>query len=383
MRLSDKEFDAFSDVVGIIYDTIVDERLWPRVLQTICTQVGGRASRIYWRDASVGKGETMHSFGFDPQFLKAYRETFVTLNPLYPASIFIKPGEVFSSRDLIPSDEFQSSRFFREWAEPQGFLDAAIFNIQRYQASAAAFTIIVGPDYGLVDERLRHRLRMLAPHLQRAALIRRELDAGERHTVQLEAVLNQIEAAVFILDPGGRTVWANRPADILLGKGDIVRNGPGGLTLIGPGADRQLREALSSTDDPTGAGFLGRPTLIRLTDAEGGEWNACLMRLQPQSKTQAAFERVHRSAQMALFLRRTEAVPALAVEVAAAHYGLTPAEVRTLQRALEIDTVSSIAASLGISANTVKKHLSSIFGKMGVTRRAGLIKAVLSAANGH
>lgn len=384
MMFSEQEFNEISDVIGLIYDTIIDVELWPKLLQTICSHTGGRASRIYWRDASVGKGETVHSWGFDPTFLRAYREEFVTLNPLYPASIFVKPGEVFSSRDLIPSSEFEASRFFREWAEPQGFLDAAIFNIQRYQASAAAFTIIVGPDYGLVDDKLRHRLRTLAPHLQRAALIRRELDAGEQRVDSLEAVLNQIEAGVFILDPGGRAVWANETASSLLAKGDIIRTGPAGLSLSGPGADRQLREALASSSDIAETALLNRPTLIRLTDRDGVEWSACLMRLQPQSqKTQAAFERVHRAAQVALFVRRAEAVPALAIETAASLHGLTPAEVRTLQVALEIDTVAKMAEQLGISANTVKKHLSAIFGKMGVSRRAGLIKAVLASVNGR
>lgn len=379
MVFSESEVAEISDIIGLIYESVVDEAIWPRVLETVCRYLGGSASRIYWRDASNGKGETVYSWGIEPEFLQLYREKYVTLNPLYPASIFIRPGEVFSSRELIPSPEFQAGRFFREWVAPQGFFDAAIFNIQRYQANAAAFTVITGRDYGLVDERLRTRLKMLAPHLQRAALISREIDAGRLHVQSLEAALNQVEAGVFLLDTAGRAVWANQSADTLLGRGDLIRNGAPGLSLVGPSADRLLREGLAAVPDHPEDFLRHRPALIRLTDREGGEWVACLMRLQPHSHTQTAFEEVGRSAQAALFVQRADAVPTSGIEAAAGLYGLTPAEVRVLHAALEIDTVAKMAAALGVSANTVKKHLSAIFGKMGVSRRAGLIKAVLSA----
>lgn len=376
---SEDEVAEISDIIGLIYEAVIDETVWPRILERVCCHLGGAASRIYWRDASNGKGQTVYSWGIEPDFLQLYKDKYVTLNPLYPATIFIKPGEVFSSRELVPSPEFQASRFFKEWVAPQGFFDAAIFNIQRYQASAAAFTVITGRDYGLVDDRLRGRLKILAPHLQRAALISREIDTHRLHVQSLEAALDQVDAGVFILDAAGRAVWANHAAGALLARGDLVRSSAPGLSLSGPGADRLLREGLAAAPDQPEDFLRHRPALIRLTDREGGEWVACLMRLQPHSHAQTAFEQVERSAQAALFVRRADAVPASGIEAAASFYGLTPAEMRVLQAALDIDTVAGMATTLGVSANTVKKHLSAIFGKMGVSRRAGLIKAVLSA----
>ncbi|OLP61963.1 hypothetical protein BJF93_07510 [Xaviernesmea oryzae] len=379
MEPSQFELDRLSEIIGLIYETVLDETIWPQTLRLICDYSGGKASRIYWRDASKGMGETVYSWGIDPNFLRLYREKYVTLNPTYPASVFIKPGEVFSSRDLIPGEEFQASRFFREWAAPQGFFDAAIFNIQRYEASAAAFTIITGDDYGLVDDRLRLRLTRLAPHLQRAALIRRELGRHQTRTASLEAALNQVEAGVFILDPAGRVVWTNQNAQALLMKGDVAREGPQGLSLAGSGAYRLLREGLAADPHQAEELLRHRPALIKITDGEGVEWLACLMKLEFCAQTQAAFERVDRSARAALFVRRAEAVPSSGIESCALLYGLTPAEMRVLQAALDIHTVADMAIRLGISPNTVKKHLSAIFAKMGVTRRAGLIRAVLAA----
>jgi DNA-binding CsgD family transcriptional regulator len=139
-----------------------------------------------------------------------------------------------------------------------------------------------------------------------------------------------------------------------------------------------LCEGLVATPEHPEYILYPRPALIRLTDREGGEWVACLMRLRRDSATQQAFDHVARSAVAALFVRRVERVPEWSVESSARFYGLTPAEVRVLHAALGIDTVAEMANAIGVSPNTVKKHLSAIFAKMGVTRRAGLIKAVMS-----
>jgi DNA-binding CsgD family transcriptional regulator/PAS domain-containing protein len=379
MDFSAQDVEEFSDLVGLIYETVIDDTAWLRVLERVCGFVSGAASRIYWRDATNSNAETVYSWGFEPRFLDIYRERYVALNPLFPASIFIEPGEVFSSRDLVPADEFQSSRFFREWVSPQGFFDAAIFNIQRYQASAAAFTVITGKDYGAVDDRLRFRLKLLAPHLQRAAMIGREIGRRRQVAQSLEAALDRVEAGVFILDKGGRTVWANRSAGGMLHTGELVLEDEPRLRLASPEANKRLREGLVAAERAASELPDQQSAFIRMTDRAGTEWTGCLMYLPPQTPTRNAFQQIGPAATAALFIRPAELVPATGIEVSAKLHGLTPAEVRVLHAALETDTVAGMADRLGVSVNTVKKHLSSIFAKTGVSRRTALVKMVMAA----
>ena len=184
--------------------------------------------------------------------------------------------------------------------------------------------------------------------------------------------------ATLALDPAGRAVCVNGAAESVLARGDLLRSSATGLSLASPSADRLLREGLALAPDEHEEILHPRPALIRMTDREGGEWVACLMRLRRETATQQAFDHVARSAIAALFVRRAERAAEWSVEASARSYGLTPAEVRVLHVALEIDTVADIARAVGLSPNTVKKHLSAIFAKMGVSRRAGLIKAVMS-----
>jgi DNA-binding CsgD family transcriptional regulator/PAS domain-containing protein len=378
MNFSEADVEELSNVIGLIYETVLDEEIWPKVLELVCRFVRGKASRIYWRDATRKDSETFYSWGFDPRFLEIYTENYLTLNPLYPASIFINPGEVFSSGDLVPAEDFQASRFFKEWVAPQGFFDAAIFNIQRYQASAAAFTVITSRDYGPVDHQLRSRLKLLVPHLQRAALISREMDRQRLKSLSLEAALNQVEAGVFILDPTGRPIWTNHVAETLLARGDLVHSGAFRLGIVGADADRLLGGILAAAPAQAEDMLSPTPALLRMTDRDGLEWLGCLMPLRPASPTQAAFDQVGRSAQTVLFVRRVEPVTASGVEAAAKLYALTPAEVRVLQATMQLETVAKMADALGVAPSTVKTHLTSIFSKTGASRRATLVKAVMS-----
>ena len=61
-------------------------------------------------------------------------------------------------------------------------------------------------------------------------------------------------------------------------------------------------------------------------------------------------------------------------EIAAATYGLTPAEARVLTSLLSGRTLAETATDLGIAANTVKTHLDRIFSKTGVSRQADLMR---------
>lgn len=57
-------------------------------------------------------------------------------------------------------------------------------------------------------------------------------------------------------------------------------------------------------------------------------------------------------------------------------YGLTKGEAQIIDRLLDGDTLVAAAASIGISINTAKSHLSHVFAKTGVHRQAELIALI-------
>jgi len=61
-------------------------------------------------------------------------------------------------------------------------------------------------------------------------------------------------------------------------------------------------------------------------------------------------------------------------------FALTQSESRVAQAYLTLDTMSEVAQLLGISVNTVKKHLASIYIKMRCSRQAQLVRLLMSLA---
>jgi DNA-binding CsgD family transcriptional regulator len=61
-------------------------------------------------------------------------------------------------------------------------------------------------------------------------------------------------------------------------------------------------------------------------------------------------------------------------------FGLTDAEARVARAYMTVDTVKDVARDLGISANTVKKHLSAVYEKTDCARQAQLIRLLMSLA---
>jgi DNA-binding CsgD family transcriptional regulator len=59
-------------------------------------------------------------------------------------------------------------------------------------------------------------------------------------------------------------------------------------------------------------------------------------------------------------------------------FGLTEAESRVAEAYLRVDTVKDVAQQLGVSANTVKTHLASVYLKTGCTRQAQLVRLLMS-----
>jgi DNA-binding CsgD family transcriptional regulator len=60
------------------------------------------------------------------------------------------------------------------------------------------------------------------------------------------------------------------------------------------------------------------------------------------------------------------------------YYQLTSAEARTAMLAVRSLSKPEIATALGVSENTVKTHLKTVYDKLGVRSQAGLVRAVMA-----
>src|SRR5690349_18739996 len=140
--MSDTEL--LSGMIGDIYDAALDPTLWLDVLEQCSKFVGGAAAALYIKDP-VSKAAIIdrnYVFGIPDEFTDRYLDTYVKLDPSTTGLFFFGVGEVSSTADILPLEEFYQTRFFKEWAGPQHLIDATTTLLERSTTSYAAFSVL-------------------------------------------------------------------------------------------------------------------------------------------------------------------------------------------------------------------------------------------------
>jgi DNA-binding CsgD family transcriptional regulator/PAS domain-containing protein len=368
--------DQLAQVIGEFCDAVLDPELWQVALEHACDFVGGVAANLFWQDVVDQQAAVLQSWGDDSKFVALYYEKYIGLNPLFPAAAFVEPGVVFSGDDVVSRAEFLESHFYREWVRPQGLIDVAGANLERYSTSAAAFTIRRGERQGIVDAETRRRMELLVPHVRRAVAIGREIDRHKAKSANLEKMLDGVSAGVFLLDADARLSFVNDAGREMLERRDVLVERQGVLAVLDPRADAILREALTVVGAPD-ASLNAQNASIALTGG-AAPWLAHILPLASGARLNAS---LGYCAVAAVFIRKAELSVASGIESIAKVYRLTASEMRILQAGVSGGGVSEIAEALGLSLGTVKTHLGSLFAKTGTKRRADLVKTVAAHGN--
>jgi PAS domain-containing protein len=242
----------FSLLVGDIYDAALDSSLWPLVLEKICRFVPGAYANIFIQDANNRFANSVFSWGVDPVYFESYLKTYAKLNPAFPAGFFFDVGEVFSVYDILPREQLERTRFYKEWVAPQGVRDSPGAILEKSSTSCALFAVALPDIQPHPFEHIRERLQLLVPHVQRAVLIGKAFDLQRAVAADFTATVDALKAAIFLVDAQGRIVHANPSAMTMLGAEEVLYGASSRLRSYDRAADQSLSEffvACASGDD--------------------------------------------------------------------------------------------------------------------------------------
>jgi DNA-binding CsgD family transcriptional regulator len=370
--------EQLSQLIGDIYDASLDRGLWPTVLEKTCEYVQGACAALVAQDPFANSGQFYFSWGVDPEYERLYLEKYIKLNPaIFATMATSSAGAVESTATVMPYDEFTASRFYREWARPQGYCDSVWTILEKSTTAAAALSVLRHERHGLADEEARGHLRLLAPHFRRAVAIGKLIDLHKVEGAALADTLDGIAAAMFLVDADARIVHANISGRVLVSAGTVARNADGRLSVTDPQADQALRLVFSTVSSGDIA-LEAKGIAVPLTEPNGDYWVAHVLPLTSGARRNAG---TCYSAVAAVFVRKAAIDLPSPLETIANSYKLTPAELRVLMAIIQIGGVPEVAPVLGISETTVKTHLQRVFEKTGTNRQADLIKLVAGYMN--
>ena len=366
-----KEDQGLTQLIGDIYDAALDSSRWNAVLAKIAEFTGGQAAGLLSKDSVSKSGNVFYQSGVDPYFVRLYSETYWKFDPV--ASLpDCEVEQIVSIPDLVPYDEFKAGRFYREWAQPQGWVDAANAVLEKSATCCAYLSILRNQASGMVDEDMRRRMRLIVPHVRRAVRTGKAIDLSQAEAATFADILDGLSPAIFLVDAEGQVVHGNAAGRSVLDKGDLLRTVHGRLTAIDTQVDQALHSAFiaaGKNDAEIGA----KGSALPLKGRAGERYVAHVLPLTvgEKRKTGAASNAV-----VALFVRKAELEAEPSSEVIGKTYKLTPTELRVLRAIVNVGGVRQVAGNLGVADTTVKTHLGRLFEKTGVSRQADLVKLV-------
>jgi DNA-binding CsgD family transcriptional regulator/PAS domain-containing protein len=367
------EAEQLSALIGDIYDAAIDPERWPTALEKTCAFVVGVAGSLQSHDTSRRSANFYFTWNDDPEYTKTYIETYAGLNPaIVPTLIQTKVGNVSTFLDVVPVEQYRMTRLYTEWSAPQGYIDALLVTLEKSATAFAGVAIMRHERHGPADEAARQRMRLLAPHFQRAVTIGKVIDLQKMEAATLADTLDGLAASMVLVDAAARIVHANSAALAMLDEGSVIRAAGGKLTAADTQADHALHDIFINAD--AGDAAVGTKGIaVPLTARDGERHVAHVLPLTSGARRKAG---IAYSAVAAVFVCRAALDLPHPVEALANAFKLTPAETRVLMMIVQVGGIPEVAPVLGVSETTVRTHLQSIFAKTGAGRQADLVKLV-------
>jgi DNA-binding CsgD family transcriptional regulator len=359
------EEDELSCVVGSIYAAALDPVLWTDALAKIAEFVGGPAGALGSKDLVDKFVDADHHVGLDLKYMQIQSEMYEGLDPLATVPLF-DVGQVASLRELRPKDDGRKGRSGQEWARPQEWGDTAGAVLDRSK-SCEFLSVLRSQANDMVDNEMRRRMTLVAPHARRAVLIGKAIDRKANEAAAFADVLDSLSAGLFLIDAKGVLVHANAAGRGILAADDFLRSIGGRLVARDTKINRTLQEIFANSGD------LSKGIALLLTAQERECYIAHVLPLAAAARRRAG---AHRTVAAAVFVRRATLEIPSSPDVIRRAYQLTPTELRVLLAIVNIGGIPEVATALGVADTTIKTHVGRLFEKTGAGRQADLVKVV-------
>ncbi|MBQ0822299.1 helix-turn-helix transcriptional regulator [Microvirga sp. HBU67558] len=360
-----KPDQAFSDLIGRIYDCALDTSAWPAVLGEITQAFGGVMADLMVHEPFEPRQiiAAVHNW---PDELVAKVQANVHINPALPIGLAAPVGQPLCTTRDFP--ELHRSRFWRTCFMDRGIFDYVTTPLTRTVTSFATWGVVGSEARGAFGDEDLELARLLSPHIKRAVDIsgvigHRRVEAGT-----LRAALDALAIAALIVEPDGTVLFRNRAADQELASQKLLRDHNGRLVGVTPEAVRLLGMLGSFSTGRTHHGIDAF-----LTDSAGRTMHA----------TGAALDQAGEEigSPILVLLREPEAAFTTPLASAASLYRLTIGELQVLGQVLQGHTLADAADILGLARSTVKTHLEGIYRKTQTNRQAELVSRIMSLAS--
>lgn len=368
MNRSRDKAGAIDRAIEAIYDTLLEPGRWDGALPSLSSVFDAPMVAIWRYDPASGHAYDFQSLCFDPAAARRYVEHYSAIDPATPVVLSSPVGQWNGDERLLDPKSRDQWEYVHDFALPAGVGRVGGVRVHADDSCSVYFGAQRPPGAGAFGDAAARRSNALVPHLARAARLHLHLEEIVNRRAWALVALDELSAAVCIVDKKGRVLLANQAArhDLAFHAPIRIRNGM--LFASSPLVHDRLRHALdvAFASPRCASGFLTAPS------AHDESVRQAMLVPVPETH-ELATDRRGPVAMFSMCPRRASPDNCASREIWSSLYGLTVAEGALLEALIDGVPLSEHASTQGIAMSTARTHVASLLAKTGVNSQARLV----------
>ncbi len=356
LKLIDDEF------IDLVYASLLGETSWQYFLDRLAGTLPDGKSTLFYHDQYKATGALSLTSGLTTKQVNQYDSHFCRINPWMPKASVRKIGIGVTAEQMLPYDRLIKTEFYTDFLVPAGSESAVGVTIVRNEGRSFLLSILTSERETQRTAEAAELLTRLAPHLHRVFKYYQNRSFNRFSKEARGLAFDAIDVGLIIVGDNSRIKSASETAQRILEEGTCVRTSAlGKLHIASHDAESMLQKMLDRTaPEPKFANYIVEDVKVTLIHVQKDRFSfffegpTVVVILEPQRNVQRAFD-------LAEFR-----------EI----HSLTAAEVRALNGLIGGRSVDEIAAEAGLSRETIRSQIKSLYAKTNAANQVDLIRMV-------
>jgi len=348
-----------ASLVRAIHAASVNAEDWPGVLEQLRKYLDARVVTLGHHEFTTGSDSTVFESPDSGSFSRDMA-AYAARNPWFLSSEAYVPQRVMTGDELISHSDLRRTDFYRGFLQPRGLLHLLRGVVDQRARGAHFLSAYRAEDQGAFDAREKAELGFLLDHITLSLESQWRWQEADDLARALLALSDHDANPAILVTADAEPIYRNPAADQLLDRRHGLRLDGTRLVAASAADQRLLSETIARVAQNDPAHDAAPPSVLTLACASPMPPVVVVVRAAGQVFARQAG--VRRGLVM-ISVRGGHTRHDPATCVFARQYELTAAQAKVSALVFAGQSLSTIAHSLNLSANTVRSHLKQIFQK--------------------
>lgn len=360
----------FSTLLSALYDASVDPHGWMGVADLTAQAFESSSCLLQVQNRAQGSGRVLgHTGNFTAARMSAYSEYYYAHDLWATRAMKGGIGRSVLGSELVPEPEIYGTELYNDWLRPTGIFDLVGGSVGLAAGNVGLVGIHRPQDAARFDHADRHWMGHFLEHFGRAVDLQNRLGQVEhRLSVTLDA-LERLDVGILVVNMRAQVVYANPSAEVHLRQraGIVLHHKI--LTIVDPSRDADLKRLIHDASLGAVGKSISPGGLVTVPRRDVSPLTLLICPLSPSFLGPEATEPV-----AMVFIGDSNSSRRPPQAVLAKLYGFSAAEGQLAGALLAGHCIQDYARHTGVSINTARSQLKSIFAKTGHARQSALIR---------